>query len=1026
MKKSSIVIIIIISLFNSIVSFAQINTSSFGNTLTLTAGPLLQRITSIDIDGDGKNDIVGVDYSGSVSIFRNTNSGNTVSFGSKIDSTSFSGAYSATLGDLNNDGKPELVVFHEIADSIKVFINQSTPGNIFFSGSITLPVTSANPLKGIIADMDNDGLNEIVFINSGSNNIGVFKNTTLTNGGNPTFTTSVYFSISSGTPGPRDIIATDFNNDNLLDLAVANLNNHNIALYRNTSTGGVISFNTPTFLGASSAPSVLSSGDLDNDGKPELVCSSSSGLRVFKNNSTSTFSFATSFILSLVGVTDCEIVDLDNDGKREIIASNGNFNFIGVFKNNYVSGTLGTGSFSTRVDFSASGIGIELLSFEVKDYSGDNKPDLALSLRNNNTIQIFKNDIFADEPTSQATNLMVSPLGSNNHQVSFTKGNGERRIVVVRNTSSSLTTEIPQDGAMYSPSSTFGQGAHLGNNNYVVYNDTGNSFILRGILPYNTYIVNVYESKGISGYTNYLISASPSYNILQSLRIYYSKPTGALDSLGTWGHLPTGHGAPPFALNDSDVIYKITNKNPGIIHSNWINNGQNFTIWLDSNQQFTIGIGKTVTCDSLIVGMQSVLTVNGQVNAKKGWADTLSAVNYNGAFTQTMIGMDYYNLSVNGATKNLSRAARVRNLLHLNAVINNDTSIITIGKNATQVGQIQVLSGYLQGKLLRWVNSASSLVFPVGGQGNARHAQVIFNNSPASPGVVAAQFISINPGNVGMPLVDSTIAPTVSLQQVGTNGYWSLDALNGFAIGSGGYSISLTAAGFNGINQLAGLRVVNRSFLGPWQLRGNGLANSGSLSAPMVSRGLLTLFGDFGIAGDGLMNTLPVSLIQFEGELHNKVAMLKWSTSSELNASHFEIERLDGKVWQKVGRVNARGNTNAIMDYKFNYIPESANNHLVYRLKMVDLDYYFKNSRTITLVNTDFKKSFVVYPNPVKDKICLPQVYNQIKLYDYTGKEWEIKLSIEGVESYIDVSAIPQGMYYMLFDSTEPYNFIKE
>ncbi|MEJ0033125.1 MAG: VCBS repeat-containing protein [Bacteroidota bacterium] len=54
-------------------------------------------------------------------------------------------------------------------------------------------------------------------------------------------------------------------------------------IYRNTSTPGTISFDAPVDLGAGG--SIAAIGDLDNDGKPEIVYASG-GMKIFKNIST--------------------------------------------------------------------------------------------------------------------------------------------------------------------------------------------------------------------------------------------------------------------------------------------------------------------------------------------------------------------------------------------------------------------------------------------------------------------------------------------------------------------------------------------------------------------------------------------------------------------------------------------------------------------------------------------------------------------------------------------------------------------
>lgn len=100
----------------------------------------------------------------------------------------------------------------------------------------------------------------------------------------------------------------------------------------------------------------------------------------------------------------------------------------------------------------------------------------------------------AQVPTVQASNVQVSYKYSGaGTTVSWTRGNGDGVLVVLRKLSSSSST--PSSGpANYSASGNYGGGSSLGNgDNYVVYKGTGTSVYIYG-LAYNTiYACNVYE-----------------------------------------------------------------------------------------------------------------------------------------------------------------------------------------------------------------------------------------------------------------------------------------------------------------------------------------------------------------------------------------------------------------------------------------------------------------------------------------------------------------------------------------------------
>jgi hypothetical protein len=158
------------------------------------------------------------------------------------------------------------------------------------------------------------------------------------------------------------------------------------------------------------------------------------------------------------------------------------------------------------------------------------------------------------------------------------------------------------------------------------------------------------------------------------------------------------------------------------------------------------------------------------------------------------------------------------------------------------------------------------------------------------------------------------------------------------------------------------------------------------------------------------VNPLPVKLTTFEGVVQEQNMTLYWVTTVETNADHFEIEHsLNGKTWNLVGTVAAKGKSNVQVNYAFEH-KTPVNDQNLYRLKMVDLDDTFAFSKIISvLLNKNM--TFTAYPNPVISRILIRN-YEQVKqvaIYNAVGiKIVKIqKLSSEG----IDVTRLQQGIY---------------
>jgi hypothetical protein len=117
--------------------------------------------------------------------------------------------------------------------------------------------------------------------------VSVYRNTSSGAGGNISFAPRLDFSTGAPGAGPFSVALSDVDKDGKVDLAVANYLSNQASVLLNTSSGaGSISFATrvdfPT--GAGAGPYSIAVGDIDLDGKDDLVTSNAN------NNSVSRIS----------------------------------------------------------------------------------------------------------------------------------------------------------------------------------------------------------------------------------------------------------------------------------------------------------------------------------------------------------------------------------------------------------------------------------------------------------------------------------------------------------------------------------------------------------------------------------------------------------------------------------------------------------------------------------------------------------------------------------------------------------------
>lgn len=165
---------------------------------------------------------------------------------------------------------------------------------------------------------------------------------------------------------------------------------------------------------------------------------------------------------------------------------------------------------------------------------------------------------------------------------------------------------------------------------------------------------------------------------------------------------------------------------------------------------------------------------------------------------------------------------------------------------------------------------------------------------------------------------------------------------------------------------------------------------------------------------------LPVILTEFEAVKNEKVVDLTWSTTTETNSERFDIERSnDGKNWEKLGEVQALGESTALQQYSFtDRKPLNAEN--LYRLKMIDKDQSFAYGR-IRSIRFDSNIDVNLFPNPVTvgEHLYLStdnlNAISGIQFFDSAGK----LVLKSGATKRINTSSLTSGLYVVKISYTD-------
>ncbi|WP_456462320.1 T9SS type A sorting domain-containing protein [Reichenbachiella sp.] len=180
--------------------------------------------------------------------------------------------------------------------------------------------------------------------------------------------------------------------------------------------------------------------------------------------------------------------------------------------------------------------------------------------------------------------------------------------------------------------------------------------------------------------------------------------------------------------------------------------------------------------------------------------------------------------------------------------------------------------------------------------------------------------------------------------------------------------------------------------------------------------------------------SLPLDFLSFDGEYANGEVSLTWTTTNEINVSHFEIERSsDGEMFNSIGSVDAVNIESTVNKYSFNdKSPLDGVNY--YRVKEIDFDGKFEFSETIRIEPVLYEFSVLYYPNPVLDVLTLETSEEikeaRIQIVSIAGgiAYEKIHSGINNQKVKVDLNELPTGIYQVLLETsigTKKFRIIK-
>ena len=333
-----------------------------------------------DLDGDGDIDLLVAAYGADrVEWYENTDGGGTFSEANVI-STDARGVRAVAVGDMNKDGRLDLISGSWLDDKVAWYENLG--GGAF--GNQQVITTETDGPRGVkTSDIDNDGNLDVVVVSRLDDTISWFP-------GNGDGTFDLQELVPSNADRPEAIEVADLDGDGDVDIVAAIYGDSEIVWHENDGKGQFT--NAKGLSGGTLRGLTVAASDLDGDGDMDVIAGSYFNEDRFESkvawfeNIDGEGDFAREQFLAFNTTHGVQAViagDLDADGDNDVLSVSQIDNKVSWYEND------GTARFGRQRQIASDANG--LAEIEVGDLDGDGDPDILAGSNSDNDVTWYEN-----------------------------------------------------------------------------------------------------------------------------------------------------------------------------------------------------------------------------------------------------------------------------------------------------------------------------------------------------------------------------------------------------------------------------------------------------------------------------------------------------------------------------------------------------------------------------------------------------------------------------------------------------------